>query len=75
MSGFVYQSLGIAFEAARLVAIQKLLTGLKLTPLVALYNFAPVRSPLLLFAQGAQLTFGRVTTGLRHPQRLPHPLL
>lgn len=42
MSGFVYQSLGIAFEAARLVAIQKLLTGLKLTPLVALYNFAPV---------------------------------
>lgn len=42
-AGFVYQCMGIAFEAARLVAIQKLLTGLKMTPLVALYNFAPVR--------------------------------
>ncbi|ORY69271.1 triose-phosphate transporter family-domain-containing protein [Leucosporidium creatinivorum] len=57
MSGFVYQSLGIAFEAARLVAIQKLLTGLKLTPLVALYNFAPVcaalNSLLIPFFEGA----------------------
>ncbi|KAK4055190.1 hypothetical protein OIV83_000470 [Microbotryomycetes sp. JL201] len=42
LSGFIYQSLGIAFEAARLVSIQKLLTGLKMGPLVALYHFAPV---------------------------------
>ncbi|KAK4057689.1 hypothetical protein OIO90_001337 [Microbotryomycetes sp. JL221] len=42
LSGFLYQSLGIAFEAARLVSIQKLLTGLKMGPLVALYHFAPV---------------------------------
>lgn len=42
MSGFVCQTLGIAFEAARLVSIQKLLTGLKMSPLVSLYYFAPV---------------------------------
>lgn len=30
--GFVCQALGIAFEAARLVCIQKLLTGLKMGP-------------------------------------------
>lgn len=45
-SGFMYQSLGIAFEAARLVSIQKLLTGLKMGPLVALYHFAPVCATL-----------------------------
>lgn len=44
-AGFIYQCFGIAFEAARLVAIQKLLSGLKMTPLVALYNFAPVSRP------------------------------
>ena len=43
MSGFICQALGIAFEAARLVAIQKLLHGLKMDPLVSLYYFAPVR--------------------------------
>lgn len=42
MSGFLCQTLGIAFEAARLVSIQKLLTGLKMSPLVSLYYFAPV---------------------------------
>jgi drug/metabolite transporter (DMT)-like permease len=41
-TGFVCQALGIAFEAARLVSIQKLLTGLKMSPLVSLYYFAPV---------------------------------
>lgn len=30
--GFICQALGIAFEAARLVCIQKLLTGLKMGP-------------------------------------------
>ncbi|BGP12641.1 hypothetical protein JCM10213_008779 [Rhodosporidiobolus nylandii] len=42
MGGFLCQALGIAFEAARLVSIQKLLTGLKMGPLVSLYYFAPV---------------------------------
>ena len=46
MSGFICQSLGIAFEACRLVAIQKLLHGLKMDPLVSLYYFAPVRCSL-----------------------------
>ena len=31
------------FEASRLVAIQKLLHGLKMDPMVSLYWFAPVR--------------------------------
>jgi len=37
MGGFLCQALGILFEAARLVSIQKLLTGLKMGPLVSLY--------------------------------------
>lgn len=44
MSGFLCQALGIAFEATRLVSIQKLLSGVKMTPLVSLYFFAPVRT-------------------------------
>ncbi|POY71281.1 hypothetical protein BMF94_5593 [Rhodotorula taiwanensis] len=55
--GFVCQALGIAFEAARLVCIQKLLTGLKMGPLVSLYYFAPVCAALNLmlipFFEGA----------------------
>lgn len=46
LSGFVCQALGIAFEAARLVSIQKLLHGLKMDPLVSLYYFAPVCATL-----------------------------
>ncbi|SCZ90190.1 BZ3500_MvSof-1268-A1-R1_Chr1-3g01829 [Microbotryum saponariae] len=42
LSGFICQTLGIMFEAARLVSIQKLLTGLKMGPLQSLYFFAPV---------------------------------
>jgi len=46
LGGFICQALGIAFEAARLVAIQKLLHGLKMDPLVSLYWFAPVCATL-----------------------------
>lgn len=57
MSGFICQSLGIAFEACRLVAIQKLLHGLKMDPLVSLYYFAPVcaalNALLIPFYEGA----------------------
>lgn len=42
LSGFICQALGILFEAARLVSIQKLLHGMKMDPLVSLYYFAPV---------------------------------
>ncbi|GAA5936424.1 hypothetical protein JCM3775_000817 [Rhodotorula graminis] len=41
-SGFVFQCFGILFEATRLVAIQKLLQGLRMDPLVSLYYYAPV---------------------------------
>ncbi|POY75547.1 hypothetical protein BMF94_1450 [Rhodotorula taiwanensis] len=41
-SGFVFQCLGIVFEATRLVAIQKLLQGMRMDPLVSLYYYAPV---------------------------------
>ncbi|GAA5930150.1 uncharacterized protein JCM15063_004729 [Sporobolomyces koalae] len=40
--GFLAQCIGIAFEATRLVAIQKLLQGLRMDPLVSLYYYAPV---------------------------------
>ncbi|KAI5477809.1 DUF250 domain containing membrane protein [Pseudohyphozyma bogoriensis] len=42
MSGFIFQSMGILFEATRLVAIQKLLQGMRMDPLVSLYYYAPV---------------------------------
>ncbi|GAA5847293.1 hypothetical protein JCM9279_000225 [Rhodotorula babjevae] len=41
-SGFLFQCFGILFEATRLVAIQKLLQGLRMDPLVSLYYYAPV---------------------------------
>lgn len=46
LSGFICQALGILFEAARLVSIQKLLHGMKMDPLVSLYYFAPVCATL-----------------------------
>lgn len=44
MIGFIYQILGIVFEAIRLIMIQVMLTaeGMKMDPLVALYYYAPV---------------------------------
>lgn len=41
--GVIYQLAGIAFEATRLVMVQKLLSSpdLKMDPLVSLYYFAP----------------------------------
>ncbi|GAA5874934.1 hypothetical protein JCM16303_004948 [Sporobolomyces ruberrimus] len=42
LGGFLAQCIGIAFEATRLVAIQKLLQGLRMDPLVSLYYYAPV---------------------------------
>ncbi|GAA5863681.1 hypothetical protein JCM8547_003691 [Rhodosporidiobolus lusitaniae] len=47
-SGFIFQCLGILFEATRLVAIQKLLQGLRMDPLVSLYYYAPVCATLNL---------------------------
>ncbi|KAL8292875.1 hypothetical protein RQP46_000569 [Phenoliferia psychrophenolica] len=42
LSGFLFQTFGILFEATRLVAIQKLLQGMRMDPLVSLYYYAPV---------------------------------
>jgi len=43
MTGFVFQLAGVAFEATRLVMVQKLLSSaeFKMDPLVSLYYFAP----------------------------------
>ena len=42
--GFIFQAFGIAFEATRLVMVQRLLSSAeyKMDPLVSLYYFAPV---------------------------------
>ncbi|GAA5892729.1 hypothetical protein JCM6882_000567 [Rhodosporidiobolus microsporus] len=45
-AGFLFQCLGILFEATRLVAIQKLLQGMRMDPLVSLYYYAPVCATL-----------------------------
>lgn len=44
LTGFVYQVVGIVFEAIRLVMVQRLLSSAeyKMDPLVSLYYFAPV---------------------------------
>ena len=43
-SGFIFQVFGIAFEAVRLVMVQRLLSSaeFKMDPLVSLYYFAPI---------------------------------
>ncbi|KAK4049350.1 hypothetical protein OIO90_005479 [Microbotryomycetes sp. JL221] len=46
LGGFIFQCFGILFEATRLVAIQKLLQGLRMDPLVSLYYYAPVCAAL-----------------------------
>ncbi|KAM0753710.1 TPT-domain-containing protein [Meredithblackwellia eburnea MCA 4105] len=46
LGGFIFQTLGIMFEATRLVAIQKLLQGMRMDPLVSLYYYAPVCAAL-----------------------------
>ncbi|KAJ3149644.1 hypothetical protein HDU89_003697 [Geranomyces variabilis] len=42
LTGVICQGLGIIFEAARLVMVQKLLYQYKMDPLCSLYHFAPV---------------------------------
>ncbi|KAJ3167418.1 hypothetical protein HDU88_002340 [Geranomyces variabilis] len=42
LTGVICQGLGIIFEAARLVMVQKLLHQYKMDPLCSLYHFAPV---------------------------------
>lgn len=44
LTGFIYQVIGIIFEAIRLVMVQQLLSSAeyKMDPLVSLYYFAPV---------------------------------
>ncbi|KAL1902140.1 hypothetical protein Cpir12675_000039 [Ceratocystis pirilliformis] len=43
LTGFIYQILGILFEALRLTMVEKLLSGeYKMDPLVSVYYFAPI---------------------------------
>lgn len=62
MTGFLYQCGGIAFEAVRLVMVQRLLSSaeFKMDPLVSLYYFAPacacMNGFVLLFTELPLLT-------------------
>ncbi|TGZ78575.1 duf250 domain protein membrane protein [Ascodesmis nigricans] len=51
LTGFIYQALGIIFEATRLVMVQRLLSSAeyKMDPLVSLYYFAPVCAVMNFF--------------------------
>lgn len=64
--GFLYQTFGIAFEATRLVLVQRLLSGaeFKMDPLVSLYYFAPIcavfNGIMCLFFEGSSLSFEQI---------------
>lgn len=64
--GFVFQAFGIAFEATRLVMVQRLLSGseFKMDPLVSLYYFAPIcavfNGVICIFVEGPRLSFAAV---------------
>lgn len=66
MIGFVFQAFGIAFEATRLVMVQRLLSGseFKMDPLVSLYYFAPIcavfNGVICLFIEGPRLSLTAV---------------
>jgi hypothetical protein len=66
MIGFVFQAFGIAFEATRLVMVQRLLSGseYKMDPLVSLYYFAPIcavfNGIICAFVEGPRLSLAAV---------------
>lgn len=66
MTGFIYQALGIGFEATRLVMVQRLLSSAeyKMDPLVSLYYFAPVCAAMnfiiFLFTEAGTVTMGDI---------------
>jgi len=69
--GFLFQVLGVTFEATRLVMVQLLLKDYKMDPLVALYYFAPVcacfNSVAFLLIEAKSITFTHlVNVGVVH---------
>lgn len=67
LTGFVYQVVGIIFEAIRLVMVQQLLSSAeyKMDPLVSLYYFAPVCAAMnfmmYLIFEGSSLGISHIT--------------
>ncbi|KAK6346950.1 hypothetical protein TWF696_007046 [Orbilia brochopaga] len=63
MIGFIFQALGVGFEATRLAMVEKLLSSAeyKMDPLVSLYYFAPVCAGMnfviFLFLEASTITF------------------
>ncbi|KAJ3195092.1 hypothetical protein HDU82_002228 [Entophlyctis luteolus] len=59
--GFIFQVLGIATEATRLVMVQQLLKDYKMDPMVSLYHFAPVCAVMnaiaCVFVEGKRITY------------------
>ncbi|EOA83585.1 hypothetical protein ACJQWK_00153 [Exserohilum turcicum] len=66
MVGFLFQCAGIAFEAIRLVMVQRLLSGadFKMDPLVSLYYYAPacavINGCILIFTELPAMTMADV---------------
>lgn len=66
MIGFLFQAFGIAFEATRLVMVQRLLSGseFKMDPLVSLYYFAPIcavfNGIICLVVEGPRLSLSAI---------------
>jgi hypothetical protein len=66
MTGFLFQAAGIAFEAVRLVMVQRLLSSaeFKMDPLVSLYYYAPacacMNAFVLLFTELPKLTMADI---------------
>jgi hypothetical protein len=66
MVGFLFQCAGIAFEAIRLVMVQRLLSGadFKMDPLVSLYYYAPacavINGVILLFTELPSMTMADI---------------
>ena len=60
--GFLFQLGGVAFEATRLVMVQRLLSSaeFKMDPLVSLYYFAPVCA-IMNFCVAAVVEFPKIT--------------
>lgn len=67
LTGFIYQVVGIIFEAIRLVMVQQLLSSAeyKMDPLVSLYYFAPVCAAMnfvmYVIFEGSSLGLSHIT--------------
>lgn len=69
--GVIFQILGIATEATRLVMVQQLLKDYKMDPMVSLYYFAPVCAVMnglaCILIEGRNLSFTQFTSNVGFP--------